>query len=130
MGLFCGCGHRASHFTDNTMEDDHSGNTHLDTTAAAQFETPRILQPKNPTPETTPTKLRNEITELKSNNIAEQEEVLKFHQKLFSEGDVSRSVDSFEHLVSSEARRWHFHRPYIMSWFFTPSSPDKTRSKK
>ena len=82
------------------MEDDRSGNTHLDTTAAAQFETPRMLpysQPKIPTPETTPTKLRNEITELK-NNIGEQEEVLRSHQKIFSEGTTSLAKMSPEAL--------------------------------
>jgi len=39
-------------------------------------------QPEVPTTETTPSKLRKEITKLKS-NIAEQEEVLKFHQKQY-----------------------------------------------
>ena len=52
---------------------------------------PPYSQPKIPTP----TKLRNEITELK-NNIAEQEEVLRSHQKLFSEGTTSLTTMSPE----------------------------------
>ena len=65
--------------------DDHSGITDLGTTAAAQPETPQIPpydQPEVPTAETTPSKLRREITKLKS-NIAQQEEVLKCYQKQY-----------------------------------------------
>ena len=87
--------------------DDHSGNTHLDTTAAAQLETPRMSHYVVPTLETTPTKLRNEITKLKS-NIAEQEEVLKSHQKHYWEGAtslgwMSPEVLTISRMVSSES---------------------------
>jgi len=71
-----------------------SGNTHLDMTATAPFETPRMppySQPKIPIPETTPTKLRNEITELKSNIAREEEEVL---EKLFSESPLWARVST------------------------------------
>ena len=58
----------------------------------------RILPYSRPNNPTTPTKLRNEITELKS-NIAEQEEVLKSHQKLFSQGTTSLGAMSPEALT-------------------------------
>jgi hypothetical protein len=81
--------------------DDHSGNTDLGTTAAAKLVTPRMPsydEPEVPTTETTPTRLRKEITKLKS-DIAEQEEVLKSHQKLFSEGTASLGAMSPEALT-------------------------------
>jgi len=104
--------------------DDHNGNTDLGTTVAAQLKTlqmPPYDEPEVPTPETTSSKLRKEIAKLKG-DIAEQEEVLKSHQKQyqsFSEGaatlgamspEVCKALSNISVMVSSESQNFNSSR--------------------